>query len=80
MQRGLGKSGKLQIEKSPPWLCFSTCQEESLTKQWTIGPLLSQRFLLASAKAQPRGGFLHLSTYCTSHPKYQLKTINFMNL
>ncbi len=27
--------------------------------QWcrTIGPLLSQRFLLASAEAQPRGGF-----------------------
>ncbi len=24
----------------------------------TIGPLLSQRFLLASAKAQPRGGFI----------------------
>ncbi len=27
-------------EKSPPWLCFSTCQEESLTKQWTYGPTL----------------------------------------
>ncbi len=25
----------------------------------TIGPLLSQRFLLASAKAQPRGGGCH---------------------
>ena len=24
--------------KSPPWLCFSTCQGESLTKQWTYGP------------------------------------------
>ncbi len=22
----------------PPWLCFSTCQGESLTKQWTYGP------------------------------------------
>ncbi len=32
-----------------------------MVKPWqecrTIGPLLSQRFLLASAKAQPRGGF-----------------------
>ena len=26
--------------KSSPWLCFSTCQEESLTKQWTYGPTL----------------------------------------
>ncbi len=24
---------------------------------WTVGPLLSQRFPLASAKAQPRGDF-----------------------
>ncbi len=24
--------------KIPPWLCFSTCQGESLTKQWTYGP------------------------------------------
>ncbi len=31
---GLGEFGR----KSPPWLCFSTCQEESLTKQWTYGP------------------------------------------
>ncbi len=35
--------------------------------QWcrTIGPLLSQRFLLASAKAQPRGGFVSASTFQT---------------
>ncbi len=26
------------LSKSPPWLCFSTCQGESLTKQWTYGP------------------------------------------
>ncbi len=26
--------------QSPPWLCFSTCQGESLTKQWTYGPTL----------------------------------------
>ena len=25
-------------EKSHPSLCFSTCQGESLTKQWTYGP------------------------------------------
>ncbi len=29
-----------QHAKSSPWLCFSTCQEESLTKQWTYGPTL----------------------------------------
>ncbi len=23
------------VNPPPPWLCFSTCQGESLTKQWT---------------------------------------------
>ena len=32
----------------------------------TIGPLLSQRFLLASAKAQPRGGFLTSQVFLAS--------------
>ncbi len=27
--------------KTPPWLCFSTCQGESLTKQWTVYCLFS---------------------------------------
>ncbi len=26
------------LSNPPHWLCFSTCQGESLTKQWTYGP------------------------------------------
>ena len=37
------------VEMGIPWLF---CR--------IIGPLLSQRFLLASAKAQPRGGFKYV--------------------
>ncbi len=37
----------------------------------TIGPLLSQRFLLASAKAQPRGGF---------HPDCKIWLLNYKGI
>ena len=30
--------GTIRKLKIPPWLCFGTCQGESLTKQWTSGP------------------------------------------
>ncbi len=40
----------------------------------TIGPLLSQRFPLASAKAQPRGGFkvVHLPGFPIRNPAEKL--------
>ncbi len=43
------------------WISWLWNVSGPMVKPWqlcrTIGPLLSQRFLLASAKAQPRGGF-----------------------
>ncbi len=42
---------------------------------WTIGPLLSQRFLLPSAKAQPRGGFYIIGN---GIPAISLKSVTFI--
>ncbi len=45
-------------------MCWSGYSIGNLCR--TIGPLLSQRFLLASAKAQPRGGFPFSSLVCAT--------------
>ncbi len=62
---------------SPNNLRRSPNYETSVVKPWqlcrTIGPLLSHRFLLAGAKAQPRGAFCIES--CTRHTNMIMFTV-----